>query len=214
MDIVSVLKPSPFVPRKVGDPEQLLTDFSDYKKTFAKFLRVTGLAGIHTADHADCTACTKAKDSLQLVGGKEMDFLFEHVGTVVDEDTYEEALGKIEAGIKSQTNQATARYKLFMKMPQVGTPFTEWFPKVKDQADRCIWEGYDAKQAARDAILFQTESSKLQKKIIAEELDYDNTVKYGLAFEQGEAKVQQMREQKIVAERTETEKIAQLEEQV
>ena len=62
--------------------------------------------------------------------------------------------------------------------------------------------------------LFQTESSKLQKKIIAEELDYDNTVKYGLAFEQGEAKVQQMREQKTVAERTETEKIAQLEENV
>ena len=98
-------------------------------------------------------------------------------------------------------------------MPQGGTPFTEWFPKVKDQADRCIWKVYDAKQAARDAILFQTESTKLQKKIIAEELDYDNTVKYGLAFEQGEAKVQQMREQKTVVGRPETEKIAQLEEQ-
>ena len=76
MDIVSILKPSPFVPRKVGDPEQLLTDFSDYKKTFAKFRRVTGLARTHTADHSNCTAFTKAKDSLQLVGGKEMDVLF------------------------------------------------------------------------------------------------------------------------------------------
>ena len=51
------------------------------------------------------------------------------------------------------------------------------------------------KQATRDATLFQTDSAKLQKKVIAEELNYDNVVKYGLAFEQGEKKVEQMRAQ-------------------
>jgi hypothetical protein len=79
-------------------------------------------------------------------------------------------------------------------MPQGGLSFAEWYPKVKDQAERCIWTSYDAKQAARDALLFQTDSAKLQK-VIAEELDYNNLVKYGLAFEQGEKKVEQMRAQ-------------------
>ena len=74
-------------------------------------------------------------------------------------------------------------------MPQGGLSFGEWYPKIKDQAERC-WTNYDAKQAARDAILFQTDSAKLPNKVIAEELDYDNVVKYGLAFEQGEKKVE------------------------
>ena len=67
---------------------------------------------------------------------------------------------------------------------------------MKDQADRCIWMGYGAKQAARDALLFQTDDIKLQRKIIAEDLDYDSVIKYGLAFEQGNKKVHTMRAQK------------------
>ena len=80
---------------------------------------------------------------------------------------------KIEEGIKCQTNQATARFKLFTKMPQGGLSFAEWYPEIRDQAERGIWTNYDAKQAVRDALLFQTDSAKLQKKVIAEELDYD-----------------------------------------
>ena len=114
------------------------------------------------------------------------------------------------AGIKAQTNQATARFKLFTKMLQGGLPFAEWYPKVKDQANRCIWANYDAKQAARDALLFQTDNSKLQKKVIAEELDYDHVVKYGLAFEQGEKKVEQMRAQ-TKGVREEQERVSRLE---
>ena len=76
-----------------------------------------------------------------------------------------------------------------------------------------IWTNYDAKQAARNAILFQTDSAKLQKKVIAEELDYDNVVKYGLAFEQGEKKVEQMRAQ-VSGVRQEQERVARLEGKV
>ena len=121
----------------------------------------------------------------------------------------EAAMRKIEEGIKAQTNQATARFKLFTKMPQGGLSFAEWYPKVKDQAERCIWDNYDAKQPARDAILFQTDSAELQKKVIAEELDYHNVVKYGLAFKQGEKKVEQMRTQ-AGGVRQEQEQVARL----
>ena len=44
-------------------------------------------------------------------------------------------------------------------------------------------------------MLFQTSNTKLQKKIIAEELGYEDVVKYGLAFEQGDMKVEEMRTQ-------------------
>ena len=139
--------------------------------------------------------------------------LFDHVGAVVDDDTFTQAVKKVEEGIKAQTNQATARFKLYTKMPQGGRSFAEWYPKVKDQAERCIWVNYGAKQAARDALLFQTDSAKLQKKVIAEELDYDQVVKYGLAFEQGEKKVEQMRAQ-ASGVRQEQDRVARLEDKV
>ena len=213
MDYAALLKPPPFTGTKMGDPEQLLQDFLEYVKTFNKFMLATGVGGEHTADHAACGGCKKAKATLELVGGQEMCVLFEHVGVVTDGDTFKQAVDKVEAGIKAQTNQATARFKLFTKMPQGGRTFAEWYPKVKDQAERCVWTGYDARQAARDAILFQTDSAKLQKKVIAEEMDYDNVIKYGLAFEQGEKKVEQMRAQ-AAGVRQEQDRVGRLEDKV
>ena len=43
--------------------------------------------------------------------------LFVHSGAVEPRDTFTRAVEKIEKGIKNQTNQATARFKLFTKMP-------------------------------------------------------------------------------------------------
>ena len=42
---------------------------------------------------------------------------------------------------------------------------------------------YSAMQAGWDAILFQKVSAKLQKMVNAEELDYDQVVKYGHPLE-------------------------------
>ena len=54
-------------------------------------------------------------------------------------------------------------------------------------ADICTFEGSDAKDAARDAILFQTSDVKLRKKLFTEDYGLDDTVKLGLAHEQSEA---------------------------
>ena len=213
MELAAILKPAPFVKTEAGDPEQLLQDFKEYVKRFRKFLLATGMAGVHSQDHVNCAACTKAKASLELVGGKEVTVLMEHVGGVEEGDTFDRALEKVEEGIVAQTNQATAKFKLYTKLPQGGLAFGEWYPTVKDQADRCIWTGYGAKQAARDALLFQTDDIKLQRKIIAEDLDYDSVIKYGLAFEQGNKKVHTMRAQKEEV-RTEQERVACLEDKV
>ena len=211
-----LLKPGPFLIRAAGDPEQTLQDFVKYVARFKKFLLATGVEGEHTAEHADCGACRKAKATLELVGGDEMTRLFEHVGLVVDGDTLDQAISKVELGVKKQTNQATARFKLFQQMPQRGDKFGQWFTRVREQADRCNWENYGAREAARDAILFQTDSKRLQRKIVAEDLSYDDSVKFGLALEQGESKVEQMRSHNGngSGSRESVERVAALEEQV
>ena len=76
-----------------------------------------------------------------------------------------------------------------------GCCFAECYVKFKEQADRWVSAGYDAKAAARDAILYQTDNKNLMKKIISEDLNFDDIVKYGLAMEQGSHKVEQMRNQ-------------------
>ena len=196
------LKPEPFVVRDKGDPEQLFKEFIKYKDNFKEFLVVTKSGGKHTAGHVveagvACEGCTISKACLRLMGGEEMKMLFEHVGKVEEKDTFEGALEKIETGIKKQTNQSAARFKLMQQYPQGGRHFAEWFPKVREQADRISWEGYDAKMAARDAILYQTDDRRLQKKILTEDWSYDDTVKYGLAMEQNQKKVEDIRGVKV-----------------
>ena len=78
------------------------------------------------------------------------------------------------------------------EMPHSGRVFSEWWPKIKEQADRCVWSGYNAKMAASDAILQQCDDKKLQKKIITESLTFEDIVKTGVAMEQGNRKVDRM----------------------
>ena len=78
-----------------------------------------------------------------MLGGEEMDKLFVHVGEVGEEDSYVQAMNKVERGIKKQTNQATARFKLFQEMHQDGRGFREWSQLVVEQANRCDWTDYD-----------------------------------------------------------------------
>ena len=122
-----------------------------------------------------------------------MSNLFKHVWNVQEGDSFEEALKKMRAGIKSQTNQALSRFQLYQQMPQSRQTFGQWDFKVKEQAYCCDWTGYHAKNAARDAILFETDNKKLMKKIVAEDIDYDETIKVGLSMKQGDKKVEEMR---------------------
>jgi hypothetical protein len=210
---MALLKPAPLKVKKDGDPEHLLRKFNDYMKKFDLFLLTTEVGGVHTAGHAaeagggQCKGCVKSKAMLQLVGGEEMMTLFEHTGMVEDGDSYTAAVDKIREGIKGQTNQASARFKLFQQMPQAGQPFARWYTRIKEQADRVDWTVYNAKTAARDAILFQTDDKKLMKKIMAEDITFDETVKAGLAYEQGARKVEEIRGKD---DRKEVEKVARL----
>ena len=58
------------------------------------------------------------KDIIRLEGGRDMVDLFEHVGKVKDEDTYQAALEKIRKALKGRGNRTAAVFKLFTGMPQ------------------------------------------------------------------------------------------------
>ena len=156
--------------------------------------------------------CRQEKAMTVMLGGEEMNKLFEHVGAVTDGDSYVKAMDKVEQGIKGLTNQATARFKLFQEMPQDGRGFREWSQLVVEQANRCDWTGYDQSKAARDAILFQMEDKKLRRKIIAEDPALPAVLKLGIANEQA-VKVADRFKPRHDQEKPK-ERIAALEEQV
>ena len=199
--IEALINPGPFKGSR-KDPEKLLVKFNLYIEQIENFMLATDTDG---------SSDKRKLALLQAVGGTEMIALFKHVGKVklsvtpaiepvaargglpaveavaeVAADTFLQAVQKIRTGILGQTNQTMTRYKLFQELPQDGSVFAEWWPKLIEQAERCDWSNYDAEMAARDAMLFQTSNKKLKKKMLAENLIFSAAVKFGLTSEQSE----------------------------
>ena len=166
-ELAALVNPGVFKARK-KDPERMLTDFNLYMKAFSDFLVVT--------DNADAV-CSKKKSLLRAVGGADMVFLFDHIGKVAHDASYDDAIEAIRTAITGQTNQAMIRYKLFTGMAQDEEPFSSWWAQVKEQADKCKFDQYNVETAARDAILFQTSDLRLRKKVLAEDYGLEETVK-------------------------------------
>ena len=99
--------------------------------------------------------------------------------------------------------------KLLQQMPQGGSKFDEWSKEVMKQAKRCDWSEYDESSAARDAILFQTNDQKLRKKILAENMNYEQTVAWGRTHESSSRKAKQ-----VESTTSTDQKVRRLEEQV
>ena len=205
------------------NPEKLFVKFNLYVEQMENFFIATGKD--NTSDKIKVAV-------LQAVGGPEMVALVKHVGKVkvtetpavaevqaaqgvaavarveaIPADTFDQAVEKIRQGIRGQTNQAMAKFKLFKEMQQDGKTFAEWWPDVLEQAERCDWSKYNSETAARDAILYQTCNKKLKKKILAEDLSFQDACKFGVASEQLEKDVGR-------TEETQNSQVRRLEEQL
>ena len=213
--LVLMFKPDSFNVTDRNDPELYLQEWNEYVDRFKKFLKaVPGALPQHTAGHDDCTGCVRAKVMLELLGGKEVEYLYKHVGDISEEDTWETTLEKISNGIKRQTNQAVARHKLFRLLPQGDLPFSSWYPTIREQAKRCDFTDYSEVEAARDSILYNASNPKLQQKILTENLNYDDTIKYGLSLEQSKKKVKTLNEAKSGERVDDGERISRLEKDI
>ena len=113
-DLAGLVNPGKFKAYK-KDPERMLADFNLYMETFSNFLTVID---------QNAAVAAKKKALLKTVGGPDMVFLFDYVGKVQADATYEVALEAIKAGITGQTNQAMSRFKLFIGMSQENQPFS------------------------------------------------------------------------------------------
>ena len=108
------MRPAPFMAKKKGDQEQLLQDFSIYRRKIAASKVVIAYTWAQPdsahEDHEVCESCKQERAIMVMLGGDEMEKLLDHVGIVQEEDIFQKAMNKVDNGL---TNPATARYKLF-----------------------------------------------------------------------------------------------------
>ena len=132
-----ILKPGPLTIKRKGEPEQLSRDWEECVYTFTMFLEATGQIPAHANPkllNVPCSACTRMKNFMILIDGAEVKALFDHMENVTDTDNWPEILEKVADGIRRQTNQATEWFKLMQRLPQNDKYFTEWYPKIREQA--------------------------------------------------------------------------------
>ena len=132
MDLAALINPGVFKAHK-KNPERMLKEFNLYVKLFNDFIVVT-----------DNTQAMAAKKSiLRAIGCPDMVFMFNYVVKVPAEAIFHVAIETICAAITGKTNQAMIRFQLFMTMPQDNEPFSIRWTKVKEQVDKCVFNGYN-----------------------------------------------------------------------
>ena len=72
---------------------------------------------------------TEKKAMLLFKGGEDMKTLFQHVGKVLDTDTYEQAVIKISDGLSERTNRVVQRNTFLSNFPQKGQNLSKSGPR-------------------------------------------------------------------------------------
>ena len=124
------------------------------------------------------------KSMLLLRGGDDMKDLFEHVGMVTTADSFDEAVVKIQNGLKGRTNSTVQRNLLLTNHRQGSKSFEKWSKEITNTAKLISYENYDWKAAAVDAMLLQTSNHKLRERALQEDMDFEKFLKLGIAKEQ------------------------------
>ena len=88
-----------------------------------------------------------------------MKTLFQHVGKVLDTDTYEQEVKKISDGLLERTNKVVQRNMLPSNFSQGSKSFEKWSQEVSNAAKLINYDNYDWQQAAVDPIILQTSNA-------------------------------------------------------
>ena len=159
-------------------------------KQFDDYIRQMKLLFSLVFRKADGTAYTPTNAEMKAItllkGGKDMHTMFEHVGNVLDTDTFDEAVRKIRGRLSERTNKIVQRNMLLSNFPQGDKSFEKWSQQVSEAAKLIDYANYDWKQAAMDAMILQTSSGKLREKALQENIGYEGLLKIGIAKEQSE----------------------------
>ena len=115
-----------------------------------------------------------------------MQNLFDHVGLVVEEDTFDGAVNKITDALKGRTNNVVQRNLLLTQNPQGKRSFEQWSMEISNAAKLIDYTDYDWKMAAVDAMVLQTSNPRLREKALNDNANYAELMKMGVAKEQSE----------------------------
>ena len=115
-----------------------------------------------------------------------MQSLFDHVGKVVEVDSFDAAVTKIESALKGRTNSVVQRNMLLTRYPQGTKSFDKWSIEVSNAAKLIDYSNYDWKMAVVDAIILQTSNDKLREKALDSNVSYDKIMSLGVSKEQSE----------------------------
>ena len=166
-----------------ADPGGTLKNLNDYIRQMQLLFTLV----FRKADGTAYTPTDEEKKAMTLLkGGKDMHTLFDHVGNVTAADSFDEAIKKIRDKLTERTNKVVQRNMLLSNFPQGNKSFEKWSQQVSEAAQLVDYANYDWKQAAVDAIILQTSSSKLREKALQENVNYENLLKIGIAKEQSE----------------------------
>jgi len=166
-----------------ADPGGTIKKLDDYIKQMQLLFTLV----FRKADGTAYTPTDEEKKAMTLLkGGKDMHTLFDHVGNVTATDSFNEAIKKIRDKLLERTNKVVQRNMLLSNFPQGNKSFEKWSQQVSEAAQLVDYANYNWKQAAVDAMILQTSSSKLREKALQENVNYENLLKIGIAKEQSE----------------------------
>ena len=142
----------------VGVPpfKALDTDPGGTAKRFAEYVEQMKLLFELVFRKQDGTAYAptdKEKKAMMLLkGGRDMRTMYEHVGKVLDDDSFDEAVKKIQEGLSTRTNKVVQRNMLLTGFPQEVPPphklprlcptlsdFVRLCPTLSDFVRHCSW---------------------------------------------------------------------------
>ena len=114
-----------------ADPGGTLKRFDDYIKQIKLLFTLV----FRKADGTAYTPTNAEKKAMTLLkGGKDMHTFFEHVGNVVDTDTFDEAIKKIKDKLSERTNKVVQRNLLLSNFPQGNKSFEKWSLQISEAA--------------------------------------------------------------------------------
>ena len=101
-----------------------------------------------------------------LKGGHDMKNLFQHVGNVLEKDTFEEAVKKIENGPEASTNKVVPQNMLLSNLPLGAKSFERWSQEISNAARFINYNNFNWTQAAVNVMILQTSCPKLRKQAL------------------------------------------------
>ena len=166
-----------------ADPGGTLCRFN----TYVDRMRLLFDLVFRKADGSAYTPSDKEKKAMLLFrGGEDMQNLFDHVGMVVEADTFDQAINKITNALKGRTNNVVQRNFLLTRHPQGTKSFEKWSMEISNAAKLIDYTNFDWKMAAVDAMVLQTSNPRLREKALNDNANYENFMKIGVAKEQSE----------------------------